>query len=299
MLSTTRGFPIARITGNRRFNCINIYIEDQDENDYEDVHEGNDDLDIYDIISEDEIERELGSKRLINNNKGRVDLPEKIVEYLRNRQGKEFHIKEGALQPLPDLRQERDVLYVAGPSGSGKSTYIGMYLRNYQRTFPKNKIIIFSAVDTDQAFDNIQNIVRIRIDNDLLENPVQMDELADTCVVFDDIDVISDKDLKLCVQGLRNQCLEIGRHNRISICCTSHQLLNWKETRTLINESHSITVFPKSGSAYHIKRLCTTYLGMSKKGVDRLLNLPSRWVTIHKSFPMYIMYNQGAYMLGE
>lgn len=292
MLSTTKGIPIAKIVGNPKFKSINLYIKNEDQEDYDDVYSDNEEIDIYDIISEDDIIKYRQSKKTIIDN-----VPEKFIKLLKEREAKEFHIKEGELQQIPNLRHERDVLYVAGPSGSGKSTYIGQYLRNYKKTYPKNKIIVFSKVGSDEAFDRIKDVIRIPIDENLIEDPVEMSELSDSCVVFDDIDVISDKRVRETVQHIRDNTLEIGRHNRISVCATSHQLMNYKLTRTMINEAHTVTVFPRSGSTYHIKRFLKEYAGFDNKQMNRAMSLPSRWITIHKNYPIYVMYNQGVYLV--
>jgi len=189
------------------------------------------------------------------------------------------------------------MLSIMGPSNSGKSTYVALYLKNYKKAYPKNKIYVFSKLTSDPAFDNLNpKYVPITLENFVI-NPIQIEELADSVCVFDDIDVITDKILRTAVQTLRDQALEVGRHSRISVCATSHQLMNYKLTRSLLNEAQKVTFFPKSGSSYHIRTFLKTYGGLDKKQIDRIMDLPSRWVTIHKCYPMYIMYQQGCYLL--
>src|SRR5690606_15597506 len=106
----------------------------------------------------------------------------------------------------------------------------------------------------------------------------------DTCCLFDDIDVLEPISLRKEIYSLRDKILQIGRHNRVSLCCTSHLISDYAKTRIVLAESQFITIFPRSGSGYHIARLCKNYLGMNKDQIKRIMNLPSRWVTLHKSF---------------
>jgi hypothetical protein len=285
-LSIRDGHPIAKIVKNPKYTMLYLQDEnsDSDSDDYE--------IDPYDIYSEDYVMK----KDKIRNARN-FSYPQELKKQAMDLKYKEFHIKTGFLEPIPDINLERDMLFVAGPSGSGKSTYIATYLKNYKKCYPKNKIFIFSKLTHDPAFDKLKpKYVPITIEN-FITQPIQISELSDSCCVFDDIDVISDKVLCRAVQQLRDQCLEIGRHEKISVCATSHQLMNYNLTRTLINEAQNVTMFPKSGSTHHIKNFLKTYGGMDKKAIDRATKLPSRWITIHKNYPMYIMYSQGCYLL--
>lgn len=295
-LSTKEGIPIAKILHNRKYKTINLVL-DTDEDLHEDIYEDNTDIDPFDYITEDDIEKRTNSKATLKRN-GFV-IPPSILEEAYEKAKKNFIIHEGMLEPMPNLRNTRDVLYVAGPSASGKSTYIGKYLTNYLQTYPDNKIIIVSKLSSDIAFDHL-NPIRIRIDDgNFIDNPIDPSEFSDSCVVFDDIDTIKDQKLLKEVQKLRDDCLEVGRHHNISVCATSHLLMNYKATKTMINESHTVTFFPQSGSTYQINRFLKEYAGLNKKQSEHVLGLPSRWVTLHKNYPNYIMYEKGAYLVSN
>ena len=150
----------------------------------------------------------------------------------------------------------------------------------------------------DEVLDKF-NPTRIQINEELLENPIQPEELQNSLVIFDDIDTIPDKKLNEAVRSLRDDLLETGRSYNIYMCNTSHQLMNYKHTRTLLNESTAVTFFPKSGSSYHIKRFLKEYCGLEKKQIQKILELPSRWVTINKVYPCFILYEKGAFLLNK
>jgi hypothetical protein len=73
--------------------------------------------------------------------------------------------------------------------------------------------------------------------------------------------------------------------------------LNYKETKKVLNECTSITLFPGGSSSYAIKYALQHYFGLDKHQVEKILKLPSRWITVHKLFPMCVLYAKGSYLL--
>lgn len=216
------------------------------------------------------------------------------------------------LYPTPDPclleKNQRDVLLISAPSGSGKSTWASRYAEAFQKTNTLSRdgkqprVIIFSAVPTDPEFDDRINIRRIPFDllldekdepNDLLK----IDELIDSLVIFDDVDVIHNKKLKTWVTNLRNQCLEIGRHYNISLICTNHQIMAYNATKILLMECNKVVLFPRSGAKLQIKRYLLSYGGLSPKQVDDVFRLKTQWFMLSLSYPRYIMYANGCYFL--
>jgi len=296
MLSTKAGIPIAKIVNNKKYSSINLVLS-SDNDLHEDAYRKNEDIDIFDFISEDEIEQYFNSRAGLKRNDFQV--PKSMIDKAKKRAETEFMIIDGSLEPMPNLRNERDVLYVAGPSGAGKSTYIGKYIKNYRKTFPDNRIVIVSKVVVDPAFDRY-NPLRIEITTEnIIDNPINVSEFSDCLVVFDDIDTISDNKLLKAVQKLRDDCMEIGRHDRVSVAATSHLLMNYNQTRGMINEAQTVTFYPRSGSTYQIQNFLKSYGGLTKDQIQRVLNLPSRWVTLHKNYPCYIFHEKGAYLIGD
>lgn len=217
----------------------------------------------------------------------------------RNEIGNEFTIEdEGKMMHIPNI-DTREVPFIAGPSGSGKSTYAANYIKMFKKIFPKNDIFVFSRLAEDPVIDALDP-TRIIIDESLIENPIDAtSELSEgSLVLFDDIDTVQDKKLKDAISKLKNDILEIGRHSNIYCVNTSH-LINSndkKDARTMMNECHSLTVFPKSGSAYQIKYALKNYFGLSPQQIQEILDLPSRWVTLFKSYPQCVLHEKGCYI---
>lgn len=205
--------------------------------------------------------------------------------------------KDDKLFPLPIKSSEyTEKLYICGPSGSGKSTFTGKWIKYYLKMFKEHEFYLFSRVCDDQALDN-QDPIRIPLDEEFIMEPYSCEDLGDSVCVFDDCGSITNKHLNLTVQALQDDILETGRHNDITCVVTSHNIMNWKQTRKILNESTSVVLFPKAGSKHGIKQFLTKYMGMDKKEQEKLLKLPSRWVYIHKRYPNYIIYEKGAYMI--
>ena len=166
---------------------------------------------------------------------------------------KEFRMlkipNDAKLQQIPDTTKEREILYMTGPSGSGKSTYTRKYLEQWKK---KNKdkeiyIYMFSSLPEDESLDDVKPR-RIRLDSSLYEDPLSIEEFANSVVIFDDIDVISDKKIREEVYTVLNKVLEIGRPYKITALVTNHLPTNGKDTRRILNESHQVVYFPHSAS---------------------------------------------------
>ena len=131
--------------------------------------------------------------------------------------------------------------------------------------------------------------------NDELQDMDAIRDIKNALCLFDDIDTIKEKHLRNTVYDIQNDILETGRHNNIYIIVTSH-LINGndkKNTRTILNEAHKVTFFPKSG-AYGITYFLKNYIGLPKKQIDNILQINSRWITINKGYPLFIFYEDGA-----
>ena len=97
--------------------------------------------------------------------------------------------------PFPNTKTEREILYITGCSGSGKSTFTRMYLEQYKKKYKSREIYMFSSLKEDKSLDAIKP-KRFIIDDSLYLDPIKAEDLKDSAVIFDDIDVIGDKKIK-------------------------------------------------------------------------------------------------------
>lgn len=208
---------------------------------------------------------------------------------------KEVVLDDAEFVPMFDTKQERSVFMVCGMSGSGKSTYTAALCKTYHQQYPKNKIILFSNKSEDPVFDRLSYIDRIIISDDLLTDPITLNELKDTLVLFDDIECNPSKDIAKELIRISDLILQQGRSFRCSFVYISHQSNNYKATRNILNECHHVVVFPAMTTRYSLNYLFGKYFGFNKEVISKICKLPSRWVQITKS-PPCVLYKTGSFI---
>ena len=214
--------------------------------------------------------------------------------------GKEYE-SDGKLEPLMDMT-DRDLVYIAGPSGSGKSTFAVNLINRFMRVYPKYPFYLFSRTHhkDDPAFKGMR-VNQVMLDESLISDPIDITkELTDgSIVLFDDINTVQDDKIKKAINKLLEDILEVGRKLRIWCVITNHLVIpnEKKIARTVLNELKKIVVFPKSGSSQQISYALKQYFGLSKKQIEDIIQLPSRWVLVSKSYPMYVTHERGIYIL--
>jgi hypothetical protein len=208
----------------------------------------------------------------------------------------ELILIDGKFCQVPDPNTERSVLYITGPSGCGKSTYTSFYIKAYQKLHKKkNPVYIFSALESDNVLDLLKP-KRIKIDDDLVHDPIDIKEFSDSLVVFDDVDVISNKKQREAVYIILNSMLETGRHFKISVIVTNHLPTDGGNTRRILNEAHSVTVFQiKRGTIYLLKE----YLGLDKNDIKKMQKRKSRWFTVFTKYPQCVMSEKSIWSLTD
>jgi len=280
MFSITRGIPIALIKKGEYNNQL---------------------LSLVDVDNEDDCCDNCSSKC---NSKKKCCLNCKELKGKEDDSGdlsNDIIFKVSKLKPLLKLN-ERAVEYIAGPSGSGKSTMANDLILNYQKINPQNDIYIFSRTDfkLDPALKNLK-AKQIKLDDRLLNKPIDITKefKFGTLLLFDDCNTIQDEKIKRYLEGLICDILEVGRKLGIYVIITNHLIIpnEKKFARTVLNEIQYLTIFPKSGSSQQIRYVLKTYFGFKDKQITKILNLDSRWVRISKSYPMYVLYDKGAYIM--
>lgn len=203
------------------------------------------------------------------------------------------------IQLCPNTDQERDILYITGASGSGKSFFTKKYLEQYHHTFPKRPIYMFSSLNDDKTLDSIKYLKRVQLTPELLSEDLGVQDFKDSLVIFDDTDCLQDKRMKLKINGILNVLLETGRHYNVSLIYTSHLATAGNDTKRILNECNSITIFPASLGGRTLKYLLESYLGLDKHQIKKIKKTDSRAITICKSFPMIVLENKKAYCIKD
>jgi hypothetical protein len=196
-------------------------------------------------------------------------------------------------QLIPDTTKERTIGYLTGASGSGKSTFTRMYCEEWRKKFKDGDIFLFSNLTEDPSLDSIKP-KRILIGDNLLDDPIQMSDLANSLVIFDDTDCIKNKTHREAVIKVMNEVLEVGRHSHggdrgISCIITNHLPTDRQFTRRVLNEAHWCVYFPHSGVGRQTTYMLENYLGMNKELIKKIRRMKTRWACIFRNYPMFYM----------
>jgi hypothetical protein len=226
---------------------------------------------------------------LIKNNKN-----DKIV-YLDDKNDAHTNYSElileegkGKIQYIFNTKRERFIAYVSGQSGSGKSYWTQQIANEYRKIYPKREIYLFSYVNDDDSIDAIKGLKRLDIQGeDFLNMELSAEDFKDSLVIFDDCDCIRQKTLKNKIKDILDKILMTGRHFNTSCIYLSHLTTAGGDTKMILAETHSITVFPNTLNGRTRDYLYKSYIGLNKKQIENLKKLEdnTRSLTFVKSYP--------------
>lgn len=206
--------------------------------------------------------------------------------------------KDEYFQPIANPNADRFCIYISGAQGSGKSYWIGQFLKYWknEKGNAKKDIYLFSLKDADTSLDIIKP-KRIKLDEKLKE--LDYKDFKDSTVIFDDVDSISDKDIKNIVYSLLDNIVNVGRSLKINVIASNHASTDGRFTRAIVNSCDMVVYFPMSGSAHGMNYLLNKYIGLDKKDISNIKKLKSRSVCIYKNYPQMICTERDFYVLSE
>jgi hypothetical protein len=188
------------------------------------------------------------------------------------------------LLPL-QMRDDRLVMYIAAPSQAGKTTFVFQFVNELQKRKKIEKIFVVSDKESDQL--DALNPVRMKLDDQLLKFKYDPLKFANCLFIFDDIDSISDKDVRAKVFKMQDRMMKLGGEYKTHLISTYHLISNRQETRYILFETHYIVIFPKTGTVNQFTNLFNNYIGIDKDQQQEIMKQKSRWVCIHKNHPRY------------
>ena len=206
------------------------------------------------------------------------------------------------MQHLPYVSKNgnlRQVLYISGASGSGKSYYTSDYMKEYAKMYPKNPIYIISSLEQDKKLDEVKNTKRIKLNEAFYDTQITINDFKDCLVVYDDTEMIANKLIQEKITNIMNLILTTGRHTNTYLIVTSHNTNAGHKTKLILLESHCITLFLYTMGHMSLKYLLETSFGFSKKQIDVIRKLDSRWVTIFRTSPITIMHENGVFTFNK
>lgn len=198
-------------------------------------------------------------------------------------------------EPIPDPKKERSILYITAQSGAGKSYFVAEWVKRYQKMFPDNNVYLLSSLTSDPTIDKIKNLMRIKLD-EFVEDKWNIDDVKDACLILDDTDCVTDKIQKKAIDQLLSSVLQTGRHTNTTCLFTSHLATAGKDTKLILNECQSVTIFPSTMGNRQMKYLLEGYFGLDNKEIKKLKKLEGRWVQICKTYPKCILSEKEAFL---
>lgn len=182
---------------------------------------------------------------------------------------------------------KRSIYYIAGASGSGKS-YIAKHLsEQYQHLFKDRPVYLVSKLKEDETLDGMKDRpMRLNIEKLVTQPLKDLEPLRESLVIMDDFDALTGKEAK-AVQELIDDIATMGRHTVTSLLVLSHHLSNFKKTRLILTEASHFVVYPQSTGNHALNYFLKTYVGLGPKEVLELKKSGSRWLCVHKNFPIY------------
>ena len=197
---------------------------------------------------------------------------------------KELVVKENErVQMIPNKKKERFVSYVSGQAGSGKSYFTNKLAEEYHSMYPKRPIYLFSLLTEDKSI-KCKHIKRVKLDENFLKTDLSLADMKNSCLIFDDI---------------IDTLLQCGRHSGTSVVYVSHLACNGKDTKMILAECNNITIFCQTMGNRGIKYLLSDHFGLSNKQIQKIKKLPSRHVTINRTYPMVLLHEKGAFLLNN
>lgn len=190
-------------------------------------------------------------------------------------------------------------VYIAGQSYCGKSTLAAKLAQDWNEVFPKSKVAYISYNENDKACNDkkIENFCKIQIDEEVLNDPLQLEEFHDKLVIFDDIEAYGCPKIIKEMERFATKCINTGRHKNIgTIICRQKLLAGWKSSDVL-NGVHQLVTFPHSGSRFQLRNYLKSHLHLPKKKIEKLLNVKSRWLLINLVNPCYAIHAKGGFII--
>lgn len=272
--------PIAKVIGGK-YNGKIVYLKNEDETPKTGVGKKNECE-----FCEKSFARKDHLKRHQVDNQCKMALAHDFLKKYMNKEKGEFDgldLDDGKFQILPH-ENARSIISISGPSGSGKTHFINQFI---EHGGSKKPVFLFSPIENDMSI-KAKNIKQIKLDDDIIESPIELKELKDSICLFDDIQAIK-KPYKEIVEQLQNDILTTGRHHNIDILNTSHlSTINGNAMRKdLLNESNAYVLFPHASSKNQTINLLKNYASYDTKAVNKLIELPTRWLYCYKNYPNF------------
>lgn len=206
-------------------------------------------------------------------------------------------IERGELVKIP--ANDHEIIFITGPPKCGKSYWMNEYVRMYKSIFG-GRVIMFTMHEHDPTLAKDQdNYITVGLSEELLADKLELKDLANSLVIFDDINSSKYPKVTKYLLGLMDDIACNGRHYNINLIYINQECRAGLITKKILTMFTQLVIFPSSGESYQCQKLLKEYCGMSKHRITRIMAMPVRWVMFSRSKPQYILTEKTVAILGK
>jgi len=206
-------------------------------------------------------------------------------------------ITQGIIQKLP--LDDHEIIFITGPPKCGKTYWMNEYVKLYKKIFG-GRVIIFSMHKQDPTLSkDIENYILVDVTDDLLNEKFELKDLANSLVIFDDINSSKFPKATKYLLNLMEDISCNGRHHSINLIYINQECRAGQITKKILTMFTALVIFPSSGETYQCEKLLKEYCGMNKSRLSRIMAMDTRWVMFSRPKPQYIITEKSVSILGK
>jgi thiol-disulfide isomerase/thioredoxin len=200
------------------------------------------------------------------------------------------------IQHIPSSK--REVIFISGIPGCGKSYWMNQYVDFYKKMYKNNPVILFTTHEHDESIDE-SKYVKVLLSETLADEPFELKDLANSLVIFDDIDSSKYPTVTKYLLSLMDDIARNGRHHNIYLIYINQSCRLGHQTKNILTMLTHLVVFPNSGESYQCEHLLKEYCGMSKQRIKKIMSMSTRTLLFSRAKPQYIQTDNAIYILGK
>lgn len=297
-ISLSKGLPIARISGGQfHGHTIKIYKSDYKEPNNQEFYLGDQDKGLVEPLYHTQLDDDP-NRYLISgmSGSGKSYFGRDIaIDYLERNPKCKVVLISG-------IPREDDRIFYCGNDKKGNKSGCGKIIQSIielesKEPSEKNSEKIERLEEKLKKCKVCGMIKKLKIDRTIVEDPIDISIFKDCLVIFDDLDRIVDPEIIQELEAIRDKIIQSGRTSNIAVMTINQNLLQGRKTGTPNKGSLNIIMFPKSTTKYQIVEFLMRYMFMPKTIINKIMNLPSRWVSINIACPNFVLHQKGIYLL--
>lgn len=198
------------------------------------------------------------------------------------------------ISPIP--LEMHNIIFVSGPPRSGKTYWVNMYATAYKKIFERD-IFYFTRNKSD---DSLNEKVYTKILTSEIERPIQMDDIENSLCIFDDIEDSQHPLVTKYLYTLLDDITKNGRHAGkagISVIFCNQETTMYRRTKTILSQMTEFVFFPNYTSKHSATYVLEQYLGLDQQAISYIYTLPSRWVSVRRIAPQYIISQHNIFLV--